>query len=100
MVQKIIWSSSAQITFEEAINYLGEYFSEKEVQKFADRVLQKLLLIQSAPGLGTKGARKPNVYKTVIHKRILLYYQYKPVKKEVFLLVFWNTLQNPSKVKY
>jgi plasmid stabilization system protein ParE len=99
MVQKITWSAAAQVTLDEALGYLSETFSDKEVQKFADRVQQKLLLLQYYPRLGTKRTRRPNVYKTVIHKRIILLYQHKPLKKEILLLVFWNTHQSPDRLK-
>ena len=99
MVQKISWLPEAEITFGEALTYLEENFTEKEMRKFAERIQQKLLVIQTNPRLGTKGSKKANVYKTVIHKKILLFYQYKPIKKEIVLLTFWNTLQNPQKLR-
>ena len=99
MVQEIIWLPEAEATFLAAISYLLENFTEKEVAKFSERVRQKLLVIDANPRLGTKGGKKANVYKTVIHKRIILFYQHKPIKKEIVLLMFWNTLQNPRKLK-
>ena len=100
MVQKINWSSAAQITLEETLNYLENNFAEKDAQKVADRVQQKLLLLQYYPRLGTRRTKKPYAYKTVIHKRIVLFYQYKPLKNEILLLAFWNTQQNPKKHKF
>jgi plasmid stabilization system protein ParE len=99
MVQKIELSARAIINLEEAVKYLKQNFSEAEVWKFTDRIDEKLLLIKSNPRLGRKVHSKPNTYKTVLHKKIILYYQYKPFKKEILLLAFWNTLQNPKKLK-
>ena len=99
MVQKISWLPEAQVTFLSALTYLEENFTKKEVEKFAERIQQKLLVIKSNPRLGRQGSKKPNVYKTVIHKKIILFYQYKPIKKEIVLLIFWNTLQSPRKLK-
>jgi len=99
MVQKIGLSAGAIKTFEEAIKYLELNFSDAEVRKFTDKMEEKLLLIKLNPRLGSKSGKKPNVYKTVINKRIVLYYQYKPIKKEILLLAFWNTWQNPKKLK-
>ena len=100
MVQKVTWLVGARITFDDAITYLEHNFTEKEIEKFADKVQQKLLIIKSNPKLGNKAAKKSNVYKTVIHKRIILIYRYKPLKKEIELLTFWNTLQNPKKLRF
>jgi len=52
MVQKIVWLPIAQATFIETLKYLETDFSEKEIQKFVDRVQQKLLLIKSFPKIG------------------------------------------------
>jgi plasmid stabilization system protein ParE len=68
VVQKITWSPIAETTFSEAVSYLEENFSEKEIQKFADRVQQKILVIKSNPRLGRPG-KKRNVYKTLVHKK-------------------------------
>jgi len=81
MVQKIIWSDDALFTFENSLQYLERDFSKVEVQKFTNRISEKLLLIKSNPRLGRKIVKKPNVYKSVINKRIVLVYHYKPVKK-------------------
>lgn len=99
MVQKVTWLIGAQVTFNDALNYIEENFTEKEVQKFSERIHQKLNILKSHPRLGVKSGKKKNVYKTVINKRILLIYQYKPLKNEIVLLAFWNTLQNPKKLK-
>ena len=96
MVRKIELSAMADETLWELISYLKYNFSETEARKFADRIDQKLLVIKSNPRIGRK-VSKPNTYKTVINKRIVLYYQYKPLKKEILLIAFWNTLQNPKR---
>jgi hypothetical protein len=41
-----------------------------------------------------------STYRTVIHKRIILFYQYKPIKKELRLLAFWNTRQDPNLIRF
>jgi len=99
MVQKVIWSDDALSTFANELQYLEVNFSQVEIQKFVDKTSRKLLIIKSNPRLGSKVNRRPNTYKTVVNKRIVLYYHYKPRKEEIFLLRFWNTLQNPKKLK-
>ncbi len=99
MVQKIILSPKAVSSFNEAVKYLRDNFSDVEIQAFTNRIDEKVLVIKSNPRLGRSINKRPNTYKTTINKRIMLYYQYKPVKKEILLLVFWNTLQNPKKLK-
>jgi len=99
MVRKIIWSGNAVITFGHAHEYLLENFSQIEAGKFAVKIERKLQLLKSNPCLGSKVSKLPNVHKTVINKRIYLYYRYKPLKKEIIILAFRNTLQNPKRLK-
>jgi plasmid stabilization system protein ParE len=99
MVQKVIWSPEALHTFIQIISYLNENWTHKEVEKFADRVDEKLALLSLNPRLGSIKSKKANTHKTVIHKKVLLIYKYKPLKKEIILLNFWNTQQNPAKLK-
>ena len=40
-----------------------------------------------------------NTYKTIINKRIILYYYYRPLEKAIVLITFWNTQQNPKNLK-
>ena len=34
-----------------------------------------------------------NIRKTILHKKVILIYKYKPLKKEIILLNFWNPQQ-------
>jgi len=99
MVPEINWSKGAESTFDDALKYLEHNFSDKEVRKFAGKVQQRLNTIQSNPRFGRKISMQLNFRKTIINKRVALYCQYKPRKKEMELLVFWNTLQNPKRLK-
>lgn len=100
MVQKIIWSDDALITFGEAVKYLLDDFSQIQLYKFEAKIERKLLILKSNPRLGRKVGKRPNTYKTVVNKRVALYYQYRPIEKVIILLSFWNTLQNPKKLKF
>jgi plasmid stabilization system protein ParE len=100
MVQEIIWSPEATAAFLEIISYLRDTWTEKEVNEFADRVDEKLEILKSHPRVGGIKNKRLNIRQTVIHKKVVLIYKYKPRKKEVYLLKFWNTLKDPNKVRY
>ncbi len=52
------------------------------------------------PGIGSsRSSKHPNVRFTLVHKRVALIYRCKPLKKEIELLRFWNTYENPRKLK-
>jgi plasmid stabilization system protein ParE len=100
MVNQIEWSVKAQDSFDGIINYLEKEWSQKEVISFVNRVNEKLELLRSFPKMGVPNAKKKNSYRTLIHKKVTLVYHYKPVKKEIVLITFWNNLQNPKGLKY
>jgi len=101
MAYEISWTHRAWKTYEANINYLGIAWSDIEIKKFVTTVDKKLINLSIHPHIGTARNKKyPNIRLTLVHKRIALIYRVKPVKKEIQLLVFWNTYQNPLKLKY
>ena len=100
MVQKITWLKGSRISFDNEISYLAENFSDKVVRKFIQLVYKKLDIIEADPKFGQPSAKNPNFFRTVVNKRIILVYKYKPRKKEIELVVFWNTLQNPKRLRF
>jgi plasmid stabilization system protein ParE len=99
MVQKIIWSPLAIKTYITNINYLQQTWTQKEIDKFVDATERKLELLKSQPNIGALTNKRLHVRKTLIGRRILLIYRYKPRKDEIELLQFFNTWQHPGKIK-
>lgn len=100
MAYQVIWLPKAIKTFEANIDYLEKNWSEKEIIKFVLLVDKKLNNISNHPHLGSSRNKKnPNIRFTLIGKRVALIYQLKPNKKEIVLLLFWNTSQNPNQLK-
>ena len=100
MIQNVAWLPVAQLTFTDTLLYLEENFGTIEMRKFEDIVVQKIELLKTNPKLGRKSGKRNDSYRTVIHKRIILFYQYKPIKKELRLLAFWNTRQDPNLIRF
>lgn len=99
MVQEITWSPEALSTFLQIIDYLQESWTVREVNNFTDRVDEKLQLLKENPRLGSTRNKKHNIHKTVLHKNVVLLYRFRPLKKEIILLAFWDTRQDPRKLK-
>jgi len=100
MVYEIVWQPTAIRTYIRNIEYLEETWTKKEVDYFIGLVEKKLESISRIPQLGTMTGRRKNVRKVVIHKRVILFYRHKPLKGEIELLLFWNTYQNPGRLKF
>ena len=100
MVGKITWSPKAVVTYAAVIEYLLEEWTEKEIRNFVSRVDKKLQLLKTQPLIGRASGKKPHYYRTLVHKRVTLVYHYKPVKKEIELVIFWNHWRDPKQLRY
>ena len=100
MVRKIIWLPEAIRTYLGIIDYLQSEWTEQEIAKFAELVRRKLATLEMQPRIGRRAGKKRNVFRTVVHKKVTLVYRYKPVKKEIELVTFWNNLQDPGRLKF
>ena len=100
MVYKIIWTLKALRTYENNMGYLEKVWTEKEAKQFALLVEKKLILLCKHPNIGIPRNKKQATLRyTILHKRVSLIYRVKPQKKEIELIHFWNTYQNPARLK-
>lgn len=100
MVYEIVWTVKAIESFAEHINYLQEYWTEREIKGFITVVEEKIVLLSDRPNIGSPRSKKhPNIRHTVLHKRVSLIYRVKPKQKRIELLLFWNTYRHPGKLK-
>jgi plasmid stabilization system protein ParE len=100
MGYKIVWTKEALELYLQIIQYLSLNFSEKEVIAFSEKVDKKLALISSYLKMYRASPTLKNVCRTVISRRVELIYRFRPVKKEVELLQFWDTRRNPRNAKF
>lgn len=100
MVYKVGWTPKALESYINNVSYLETKWTVREVRKFITDVEKKIKALSGQPTIGSaRNKKQPNIRHTVIHKRVSLIYRYKPIKKEIELLLFWNTYQNPKKLK-
>ena len=97
---KISWTKRAWATYQSNILYLQNAWTENEVSNFVIAVDKWISGLQKHPKSGTpRNIKTPDIRFSVVHKRIILVYKYKPQKNEIDLLVFWNTNQHPKKLR-
>ena len=99
MVSEIIWSPLAIRTYGENIDYLEKSWTAKELESFIDLTAKKLKVLKQFPGTGYSSNQNRSLRKTLIGKRIMLIYRYKPRKSTIELVRFFNTWQNPEALK-
>jgi len=91
MDNKIVWTTEALELYFQIINYLSQNFSEKEIAAFTQKVEKKFCLSRAIQQCIGHLLNLKNVYRTIISSQVILIYRFKPLKKEIQLLQFWNT---------
>ena len=97
---KISWTPKARRTYFEVIDHLEKDWTEREIRNFINEVDHLLEQIKQNPEMFEESRKKKNVRKGLVTKQNTLYYQVRPRKKELQLLLFWDNRQNPGKLAY
>jgi len=100
MVYEIIWTQKAVQSYARNMQYLHEEWPLNVTLKFIGLLKSKLELLTRHPYIGSARNKKDNNLRfTVLHKRVVLVYRVKVRKKQIELLLFWNTYHNPGKLQ-
>lgn len=100
MVCEIKWLQGAVDSYISNIKYLEKEWTNKEVLQFKKTVSGTIEILSRYPRLGRPSAKRKNVRRMVIHKKVSLYYMYNVKEHSIYLMIFWNNLQKPNKLKY
>lgn len=93
---KIEWTLKSRNDYWQNIEYLENYWSEKEALKFIEELDFSLNLLVKGNVIFTK-SDFTNVYKVVIIKQITIYYLIE--NETIYLLRLWNNFQDLSNFK-
>jgi hypothetical protein len=96
MPYKIVWTTEADQTYQQILEYLQAKWTEREIYNFITRTETILFFISQNP-LQYSYSKKNDVNKCVVRKQVSLYYQIK--QDTVELISFWDTRQDPKKMK-
>lgn len=100
MAVEVKWSEESKKTFDDNIAYLLKEWSEKEVRSFVQQTEYVLSRLQEHPESYNPSLKHKLVRRARLNKYITLYYRYYSSRKEIILLSFWNTRQDPRRLKY
>ena len=90
---KVVWTKTAELTFQAEIDFILKKWTPKEVKKFVDLVDEIIDKLKEFPLLG-RYSESGDLYLT-ISKQITLVYRL--LDHDVLeLLLFWNNKQNPK----
>ena len=99
-ITSIKWTDNAKFNFNNIILYLQNKWTEREITKFISRTHQVLETLKRYPEMCRPSQKRKNVRIAILDKHTQMIYHFKPRKKQLEILLFWNFKQNPDKFKY
>jgi plasmid stabilization system protein ParE len=100
VMREILWTDSAKLTFNNIVEYLHKEWTQKEVEKFINTTTVWLSTLRRFPEMCRPSLKKKNIRIGILNKNTRVIYHYKPGKKQIEILLFWNPKQNPASFKY
>ncbi|QOG02801.1 type II toxin-antitoxin system RelE/ParE family toxin [Flavobacterium sp. MDT1-60] len=97
MKRTIIFSKNAEKSLFELFEYLEIKWSKKVKDKFISNLDKVIYLIQIEPEIFPKSELNKNYHKCVLSKQTTIYYKFNT--KRVEIIAFFDTRQDPNKIK-
>ena len=91
----IFWSTEAELSYQSILEYLQAEWTEQEIKNFIKRTDDVLEFIKENPSIYQRV--KANTFKAVLSRQVALYYKIDGLR--VILQYFWDTRQDPNKLK-
>ena len=94
---RILWTDNALNDLQKTVEYLEEYWTEKELRNLAINLEKTLNLISNNPYLFQASEFKADVRRAVILKLNTLFYRVN--ENDVEILSFFSNRQYPKRIK-
>lgn len=98
MAAKIVWTNNALRDLEKIKSYLEKTWPHKTLLTFLDKLVNKLLILESFPKIGSASIKFPAKRKMVITKHNLLIYSLK--NDEIVIEAIFDTRQDDRKLQF
>ncbi len=92
----IIWSPRAKNQFFAIVDFINEKWNKNTADKFIDKVNKSIIALQSMPDAFPESNKK-KIRRCVITKQTTVFYCLE--KNSIELAAFFDTRQNPKKLK-
>ena len=97
MPKPVIWSPLSEVELDNTLNYLHEKLNEKVVTGFLDSIENLVKQISNNPKQFPVANKKKKIRKCVLSMHTTIFYQEN--KTNVIILRFFDTRQDPVKLK-
>ena len=96
---KVFLSELAESKLLKLSKYLLEEWNVKTRDKFISKLNDKIKQISIQPDSCPKSSEFKNLYKCVVTKQTTFFYRILTERKEIEIITFFDTRQNPHKLK-
>ena len=97
MSRKVIISKTAEKRLNDLFKYLLENWSQKVKSDFIKKLDNKIILLKEHPEGYPESEKEKGLRKCVITKQITMFYRFN--SKQINIITFFDTRQNPDKLK-
>lgn len=94
---KVVWTNRALANLDNIIQYLTDYWTEKEISEFFRKLDNRINIISRRPLLYPLTNNRKNVRRSVLISQVTIYYRIN--KQTIEILTLFDNRQNPSKSK-
>lgn len=94
---KIFWTEHALSELQQALDYLEENWTERELRIFASKLEHTIEIISKSPEIFPSSIDKKEIRKAVVEEHNTLYYRFKNDRIEIVSL--FSNLKNPKSKK-
>lgn len=96
---KVFLSKKAEEKLLILLDYLTENWGLKSKIKFNEKLVERIFQISAHPYSCPKSDNKIGLHKCVVSKQTTFYYRIDKPKKEIEIITFFDSSQNPNKLK-
>jgi plasmid stabilization system protein ParE len=97
MDYKIFWSEEALSNLEEILDYLNERWTQKEINKFKNKLNKQLEIISRFPTVFPISNHHPNLRKAVLSKQTTIFYKIQD--NIIYLAYLFDNRKDIRKIK-
>jgi len=96
----VIWTFKALKSYFKVSDYLQEKWGDTIVRNFANEIERVILEIIENPYMFEVSNKYKNVRKGFVTEYNTMFYRIRPRKKEIEILIFWDTRQDDKQKPY
>ena len=100
MMYHVYWTNKALLNVSSIVDYIKSKWTQKEVDAFLNEVEEIIRVIERNPKLFKSSIKRKNIHIALVTKHNMLVYQIQPLKKQINILLIWDTRQSPKRLNY